>query len=90
MIRELKWVSLLAAGVLTFAGAAFAMGSGGSGGGMEAPSVSAPSYDPAEEYAKGLDALQAAKYRCSTSIRLSFCSLVLTKRLRSMKLNPAS
>ncbi len=63
MIRELKWVSLLAAGVLTFAGAAFAMGSGGSGGGMEAPSVSAPSYDPAEEYAKGLDALQAAKYR---------------------------
>jgi len=36
---------------------------GGMGGGMSAPSDTTPTYDAAEEYRKGSDALQAGKYR---------------------------
>lgn len=38
-------------------------GGGGGGGGVSLPSVSAPSYDPAVEYRKGVDALKASQYK---------------------------
>jgi len=47
---------------LTAAGA-MAAGSGGGGGGMSMPSASAPSYDPAEEYAKAVASIQAKDYK---------------------------
>lgn len=37
-------------------------GGGGGGGGGSMPSSSAPSYDPAEEYRKGVEALKAKQY----------------------------
>ncbi len=40
-----------------------AAGGGGGGGGMSMPSQSAPSYDPAEEYRKGVAAIQAKDYK---------------------------
>ena len=43
------------------AGPALAMPGGG--GGESSPSMSAPSYDPAAEYAKGVAALQAGRYK---------------------------
>lgn len=42
---------------------ALASGGGGGGGGFEAPSASAPQYDPAAEYAKAVAALNAKQYR---------------------------
>src|SRR5262249_34223433 len=56
---------ILAVAALAFAtagGAALGAGGGGGGGG-EMPSVSAPTYDPAEEYRKGLEALKAGDYK---------------------------
>jgi tetratricopeptide (TPR) repeat protein len=44
------------------AGPALAVGGGGGGMGA-APSASAPAYDPAADYAKGVEALQAAKFK---------------------------
>ncbi|MBX3485132.1 tetratricopeptide repeat protein [Phenylobacterium sp.] len=44
-------------------GAAAAGGGGGGGGGGAMPSASRPSYDPAEEYAKAVKAIQAREYR---------------------------
>ena len=35
---------------------------GGGGGGSEVPSASAPQYDPAVEYRKGVDALGASRF----------------------------
>ncbi len=57
---------LVLAGVIAAitGGAALAAGSGG-GGGMDLPSDSGPSYDPAEEYAKALAALNARDYRAA-------------------------
>jgi Flp pilus assembly protein TadD len=52
--------------VLASGGIAFASGggsSGGGGGGASMPSSSAPSYDPAAEYAKAITALKASKYK---------------------------
>jgi tetratricopeptide (TPR) repeat protein len=49
-------------GAAAFAGVAVAAGGGGSGGG-QMPSISAPSYDPAAEYRKGVDALKAGDFR---------------------------
>ena len=48
-----------------FAGltAASAMASGGGGGGSDVPSASAPQYNPAEEYAKAVRALQSKDYK---------------------------
>jgi tetratricopeptide (TPR) repeat protein len=37
----------------------------GAGGGASLPSASAPSYDPAAEYAKGVEAYQAADYKAA-------------------------
>ena len=56
--------TLLLASVFTGATAlgALAAGSGGGGGG-EMPSASAPSYDPAAEYQKALNALRAKDYK---------------------------
>ena len=51
-----------ATSVAAIAGTAFAAGGGMSGGGM-APSISAPMFDPAVEYQKGVAALKAGKYR---------------------------
>ena len=57
---------LVLAGVIAAitGGAALAAGSGG-GGGLDLPSDSGPSYDPAEEYAKALAALKARDYRAA-------------------------
>jgi len=53
---------------LTCAGAALASGGGGggmSGGGGDMPSMSAPAYDPAAEYAKGVAALNAKDFKAA-------------------------
>src|SRR5262245_10854902 len=57
--------TLLLAGALAGIGAAGAMaaGTGGGGGGGQMPSASAPSYDPAKEYAKAVQAIQAKDYK---------------------------
>ena len=62
----LLYRTLLIAGVmagLSTASALAAGGGGGGGGGAEVPSASAPRYDPAEEYAKAVKALQANDYK---------------------------
>jgi tetratricopeptide (TPR) repeat protein len=48
---------------LLAAPAAAAPPGGGGGGGGAAPSMSAPDYDPAAEYRKGIEALQAQHYK---------------------------
>lgn len=53
----------LAAGVAHASGG----GGGGGGGGMQMPSVSAPQYDPAEEYRTGVDALNARDFKKALS-----------------------
>lgn len=56
-------VALLAGGaILALPVGAIAAGSGGGGGGGSVPSSSAPSYDPAAEYRKGVEALQANQF----------------------------
>ena len=47
---------------LSAAGGAWSAGGGGGGGG-EMPSMSVPAYDPAAEYVKGVEALNAQKYK---------------------------
>ena len=42
-----------------------AAGGGGGGGGSSAPSQSAPSYDPAVEYKKGVEAFDAQNYKAA-------------------------
>jgi tetratricopeptide (TPR) repeat protein len=54
-------VSMLTA-ALVVASPAFSAGGGGGGGGS-APSASAPSYDPAVEYQKGIAAFQAGRFK---------------------------
>jgi Tfp pilus assembly protein PilF len=55
--------ALIMAGLMAgTAGRALAVGGGGGGMGMS-PSVSAPAYDPSEDYAKGVSALKAGQYR---------------------------
>ncbi|WP_309645502.1 tetratricopeptide repeat protein [Phenylobacterium sp.] len=65
MVRFHKILLTGAALSLALSGAAFAAGGGGGGGGggMDMPSASGPTYDPAEEYAKGVAALNAEKYK---------------------------
>jgi Flp pilus assembly protein TadD len=46
-------------------GEALAAGSGGGGGGMSLPSESGPRYDPAQEYAKAIAALNAGDYKAA-------------------------
>ena len=59
--------SLLIAGLIAGLSTASALAAGGGGGGVggggEMPSASAPRYDPAEEYAKAVKALQARDYK---------------------------
>jgi Tfp pilus assembly protein PilF len=57
--------TLLLASALAGLGAAGALaaGSGGGGGGFQAPSASAPSYNPAEEYAKAVKSIQDKDYK---------------------------
>ena len=59
--------TLLLAGALAGFGAAGALaaGSGGGGGGAQMPSSTAPQYDPAEEYAKAIKAIQAKDYKAA-------------------------
>ncbi|MDB5682297.1 MAG: hypothetical protein JWO16_2102 [Sphingomonas bacterium] len=54
---------IIAAALMLAAPALGASGGGGSGGGSEMPSASAPAYDPAAEYRKGIDALQANNFK---------------------------
>lgn len=64
-----SWRSGLLIGAIALAGAtlgatqAAASGGGAGGGGFEAPSASAPMYDPTAEYAKAVEALKAGKFR---------------------------
>lgn len=53
----------LALGLFAAPMLAHAAGSGGGGGGSASPSVSTPSYDPAVEYRKGVDALKANDFK---------------------------
>jgi Flp pilus assembly protein TadD len=55
-----------AAGAIALCGAALAAGGGSGmsgGGGSSMPSISAPSFDPAAEYQKGIQALKAGQFR---------------------------
>ena len=64
-MRTLR-IMLLAGALAGLAGAgAMAAGSGGGGDGMSMPSASAPSYNPAEEYAKAVAAIQAKDYKAA-------------------------
>lgn len=55
---------LLASALASLAGTgAMAAGGGGGGGGADMPSASAPQYNPAEEYAKAVRAMQAKDYK---------------------------
>ncbi|WP_293901083.1 tetratricopeptide repeat protein [Phenylobacterium sp.] len=55
---------MLLAGAFAGVSAAGALASGGGGGGgAEMPSASAPMYNPAEEYAKAIKAIQAKDYK---------------------------
>lgn len=57
-------VVLMMGAVLSLGAASAAWGAGGGGGGgAEMPSASAPAYDPAAEYAKGVAALKAGDYK---------------------------
>src|SRR5687767_15638429 len=57
--------TLLMAAFLAGSTALVANPGGGSGGssGSSTPSMSAPDYDPAAEYRKGIDALQASRFQ---------------------------
>ncbi len=58
-------VAVFNAWALMATGPALAAGSGGGGGGYSAPSESAPKYDPAVEYRKGIVALQAKDFKAA-------------------------
>jgi Tfp pilus assembly protein PilF len=60
--------TLLLAGALAGFGAAGALaaGTGGGGGGAQMPSITAPQYNPAEEYAKAVSAIQAKDYKAAS------------------------
>lgn len=62
-MRAFKTLLLTGAVVGLMATGAVAAGGGGGGGGAEMPSASAPQYNPAEEYAKAVKALQAKDYK---------------------------
>lgn len=57
------WMTAGAAAAAMLAAAGTAYGAGGGSGGGDIPSASAPQYDPAEEYVKGVAALNAQKYK---------------------------
>ena len=60
--------ALIAGVVLSLAGAGTARASGGGGGGGmsgDTPSMSAPAYDPAAEYAKGVAAMNAKDFKAA-------------------------
>lgn len=66
--HSICFVSMMAvfnACALIVAGPALAAGGGGGGGGYSAPSDSAPKYDPAVEYRKGIAALQAKDFKAA-------------------------
>lgn len=66
MSRPVKAALLAAVSTLLFAIPAsplLASGGGGGGGGGSSPGASAPMYDPAAEYQKGVDALKANKWK---------------------------
>lgn len=57
-------VAALIAASLVVAAAGSALAAGGGGGGMgAAPSVSAPAYDPAADYARGVAAFKSGEYK---------------------------
>lgn len=62
-MRAFKTVLLASVLAVAASGGALAAGGGGGGGGGSMPSASGPSYDPAEEYAKAVAALQAKNYK---------------------------
>lgn len=65
-IRHLALALLTGGALLAIPAGAIAAGSGGGGGGGSMPSSSAPSYDPAAEYRKGVEALQANDFSAAS------------------------
>jgi len=57
----MKRALMIAVAALAFSGAP-ALAGGSSGSSSSSPSTSGPSYDPVEEYQKGVDALKAGEY----------------------------
>jgi len=55
------------AGVSTVGAMASGGGGGGGGGGVDMPSQSMPQYDPAQEYAKAVQAIQAKDYKAAAT-----------------------
>ena len=64
-IRHLALALLAGGAILAIPAGAMAAGTGGGGGGA-VPSSSAPSYDPAAEYRKGVEALQANDFSAAS------------------------
>lgn len=64
-IYFLSTAALFTACAVKLAGPALAAGGGGGGGGYSAPSESAPKYDPAVEYRKGIEALEAKDFKAA-------------------------
>lgn len=65
-MRSIRMLMLAGAFAGLACGAALAAGSGGGGGGgMDMPSASGPRYDPAQEYAKAIAALNARDYKAA-------------------------
>lgn len=62
-MRFLKTMFLAGALAGVTALGAYAAGSGGGGGGGQMPSASGSEYDPAAEYRKAIEAIQAKKYK---------------------------
>src|SRR5690242_15128981 len=60
----MRVLSIAALGLISasIGSTAWAMANGGSGGTSSTPSMTAPNFDPADEYRKGIDALKASNY----------------------------
>ena len=59
----MKRALLIAVAAIAFSGAPALAGGSSGGSGSTAPSSSGPSYDPVEEYQKGVDALKSGEYK---------------------------
>ena len=84
------YTSLLIAGLMAGLSTASALaaggggGGGGVGGGGEMPSASAPRYDPAEEYAKAVKALQARDYKTAARAAGNVTTVMLASAVLSI------
>lgn len=61
--RRIAQLAFIVSALLALPALAASGGSGGGGGGTDMPSASAPAYDPAAEYRKGIEALTANNFK---------------------------